>query len=386
MNKEQEVTLPMILRELDYKTAAFVSILPLHKKLGLDLGFDFYDDTLTYHELNRPEQLRRRADHTTAAVLKWINKNKKKPFFLWVHFAEPHGPYTPPPPYDTVFVGNSFYGAPLMLEVVEDYESGGISNYQVLKPYRDADGQLLDYERDFNYYLSQYDGYIRFVNDQLKILVERLIDWNLYDKSLLIITADHGESLGENNIYFFHSLTVSLEQIRVPLLVKTPSNLEVEAGRFTEPVSIVDIMPTVLGLCGYRAQYLGLQGEGLMPYIRDKGLPCPERCIFSEIPTQLSVIDRHFQLLIGKTKEESLQYPYPPYIQAVEGVKLFDYIADTRGKKDLSTKHSDIVEKLKAVANNYLRIPRPNYMPVSSELAEQGKEEIKQRLKKLGYG
>ncbi len=385
LNKEHEVTLPMILKEMNYKTAAFVSILPLHRGLGLDLGFDSYDDTLTYHELNRPEQLRRKADDTTDAMLKWIADNRRNPFFLWVHFAEPHGPYTPPPPYDNMFVGNRFYGAPLMLDVVPDYQAGGISTYQVLKSQRDTDGKLLDYERDLNYYLSQYDGYIRFVDDQLKKLVEKLVEWRLYDESLMIVTADHGESLGENNIYFFHSLTVSLEQIRVPLLVKIPSKHKIKEKKLTGPVSIVDIMPTVLGLCGYRAQYLGLQGEDLMPFIRNKGISWPERYIFSEIPTQLSVIDNRFQLLLCKPKEESEKYPYPPYVPAVEGVKLFDYIADPKGQRDLSAKHSDIVEKLQALADKYLKIPRPEYIPVNIEMVEQEKEEIKKRLEQLGY-
>ena len=66
-------------------------------------------------------------------------------------------------------------------------------------------------------------------------------------------------------------------------------------------------------------------------------------------------------------------------------VKLFDYIVDPKGQRDLSAKHSDIVEKLQAIADKYLRIPRPEYMPVNIEMVEQEKEEIKKRLEQLGY-
>ncbi len=379
LSKEQETTLPQILRQLGYSTAAFVSIAPLLRHTGLDSGFDFYDDELPQRELNRPSEARRSADLTTTAVLRWLEEHHRSPFFLWVHYAEPHGPYTPPPPYDSLFVGDPSYGPPRLLEVLPDWQAGGIPTYQVLKPRRDAGGNLLDYEKDFTYYLSQYDGQIRFVDDQLKLLVDRLKDWGIFDDALLIITADHGEALGENDIFFFHGLTVSLEQVHVPLLVRPPSRSVIKSRRITEPVSTVDIMPTVLAWLGQEAQYLGLQGVNLLPLLEDSRVSPPERYIFSEIPTQLSIIHGRFQLLYGKEKDDT---PYDR-ISVTEGLKLFDHITDHSGKHDLSTEYPYIVNKLKRLTEHYLNLPQPVY--ARTELSELDKEEIEQRLEKLGY-
>jgi len=136
LNREQEVTLPLVLRELGYSTAAFVSITPLQKQTGLQHGFDHYDDNLAETELNRLHELRRTAANTTLAALDWIAENKAASVFLWVHYCEPHGPYTPPPPYDEMFVGNRHYGRSQLLDVVDDYKTGGIPEYGVLKPER----------------------------------------------------------------------------------------------------------------------------------------------------------------------------------------------------------------------------------------------------------
>ncbi|MEM2126165.1 MAG: sulfatase-like hydrolase/transferase, partial [Candidatus Methanosuratincola sp.] len=334
---------------------------------------------LSQQELNRPWEPRRSADQTTEAVLQWLKENHGSPFFLWVHYAEPHGPYTPPPPYDGLFVGNELYGTPQLLETVPDWQVGGIPTYQVLKPQRDAAGNLVDYERDFRHYLSQYDGQIRFLDDQLKALVGRLKEWGIYDEALLIITADHGEALGENDVFFFHGLSVSLEQIRVPLLIKPPSRSRLKNHRISDPVSTIDLMPTVLALLGQEAQYLGLQGMSLLPFLQGSRPTLPQRYIFSEIPTQLSLIHGRFQLLYSKEKEDM---PYPR-IPAAAGTKLFDYIADPLGKHDLSLEHSNIAAALKSVAESCLKIPPPSY--TVEQLSPQDKENIERRLKRLGY-
>lgn len=386
LNREQETTLPIILKSLGYDTAAFVSIMALLRKIsGLDPGFDTYDDNITHAELNRPQEFRRDADQTTSAVMSWLDEHRKDPFFLWVHYSEPHGPYAPPAPYDSMFVGSSCYGQPRMLEKVSDYEQGGIPAYQVLKPQRLDDGQLLNYERDFRYYVSQYDGSVRFADQQLKLLIQRLQELDLYNDTMLIVTADHGESLGENDIYFFHSLTVTLEQIRVPFIVKMPLQDGLAARKITTPVASVDIMPTVLARCGLEARYLGLQGTDLLPML-DGTSVWPERYIFSEIPCQLSVVNGPLQLLYGKGKEASKLDPYPPYVEATDGVSLFDYHSDPRGQKDLSRNSPDTTDKLLRAAEQYLRVPMPKYEKVTrGGLSVEEAATVKSRLAQLGY-
>ncbi len=390
--RANETTLPQILSELGYKTAAFVSITPLLKCFGLDLGFDFYDDTLTQLEVNsidHTEFSRRSADQTTTAVLKWLVENKAAPFFLWVHFSEPHGPYSPPDRYSSIFRGDPFYGSPRVLDIVPDGpHGGGISAYQALNARYDADGNTVDYQSDLNYYLAQYDGQIRFVDHQLKILADNLKYWGLYDEIMLIITADHGEAFGENNCYCCHGWAVTLDQIRVPLIIKLPSQNKVRAQRFLEPVSLLDLMPTILGFCGFERQYLGLHGLNLRPILSDINIPWPDRYIFSEFPPHFSIVHDRFQLLGEELGNQILtEYPHvPPDVSAIDGIRLYDYRADPQGKNNLTPDQPNMVARLKGIAESYFRIPNHNYLYDINELELADSVELKQRLKLLGYG
>jgi|GEM_PF-3876244 len=123
------------------------------------------------------------------------------------------------------------------------------------------------------------------------------------------------------------------------------------------PVSTIDIMPTVLAWLGQYAQYLTLQGMNLLPSLQDSLISLPQRYIFSEIPTQLSVISGRLQLLYGKEKKD-MSYPRVP---AVEELRLIDHTADPLGRRDLSTECSETATALKTAAESYLKIPQPSY-------------------------
>lgn len=384
LNREQEVTLPLLLSGLGYSTAAFVSIMPLQRHAGLQHGFDYYDDNLLETELNRPQELRRAAANTTSAALDWVAKSESEAVFIWVHYSEPHGPYTSPAPYNSMFVGNHHYGPSQLLDVVDDWKTGGIPAYQVLKPERDDKRQLISYEKDYTYYVSQYDGRVRYVDDQLRIFIEGLKKYGLYDDSLIIIASDHGEAMGENDVFFFHSMTVTLDQIHIPLLIKLPEYCKARSHIINEPVSTTDIMPTVLAICNHEANYLGLQGLNLLPYITgSSGSPHPQRYVFSEIPTQLSVISGRFQLLYGKDKTG--KYPHPPHLPAVEGTKLIDYVSDPAARFDISHQYQGIFENMLKTAGYFIKMPTPIYKETGQELSAEQQQDIMQRLSMLGY-
>jgi arylsulfatase A-like enzyme len=384
LNREQEVTLPLLLSGLGYSTAAFISIMPLQKHVGLQHGFDYYDDNLLESELNRPQELRRAAVNTTSTVLNWVARNKSEPIFIWVHYSEPHGPYTSPAPYNSMFVGNGHYGPSQLLDIVDNWKTGGIPAYQVLKPERDDNGQLTSSEKDYSYYVSQYDGRIRYVDDQLRVLIERLKKYGLYDDSLIIITSDHGEAMGENDIFFFHSMTVTLDQIHIPLVIKLPDYCKARPHIINEPVSTIDIMLTVLATCNHEANYLGLQGLNLLPHITGMpGQSYPQRYVFSEIPTQLSVISGRFQLLYGKQKAE--KYPYPPHLPVVDGTKLIDYVSDPAARFDISHRYQGIFENMLRTADHFIKMPMLTYRETGEELSAEQQQDIIERLSMLGY-
>ncbi len=99
-------TLAELLASRGYRTAAFVSCSALASDMGLARGFDRYDEEFG---ISAADQDQRRAEATTAAALNWLRKNSDSPFFLWVHYFDPHFPYDPPAPFDTIY-GSAYQG------------------------------------------------------------------------------------------------------------------------------------------------------------------------------------------------------------------------------------------------------------------------------------
>jgi len=284
-----------LLKKKGVKSAAFVSSIVLSQGCmeGIEDFFDFFDDELPEHEANRPETLLRRADQTLKVAKNWIAQNRKENFFLWIHLMDIHGPYTPPKEYENLFL-NDQYTNPKpkkLTKIIEDCsfpfekieeKDAFIPAYQVLWKGKD------DCETDVETYTSRYDANIRFVDDQLGKFFQFLRKLGIFNDSLILIHSDHGEAFGEENIFFFHGLTTTPDQIRIPLLTKYPkqkSTIEIYS-----PASNLDIIPTI-------SHHLGIPLE-----YRD-GLPVDRRCrenferiVFSQLPRSVAVISYPFHL------------------------------------------------------------------------------------------
>lgn len=298
----KELMLQEVLKREGCKTSAFISNLvlssrwnKLHKK-----GFDVYDDEIDISEANRPEVLFRRGEHTVQRALAWLKENYKDEFFLWIHFMDIHGPYMPPKSYRGLFVNDEYWNKPPILlnkaslisepmfGHVSDHYVPAIFGYQVLR----REDSMGAYEKNVDYYISQYDAAIRYVDDQVKMLINYIKALGIYDDTLIIIHSDHGEAFGENGIYFLHGLTTTLDQIRVPLIIKLPGKKK----RIIEdkPVSLIDVAPSILNFYDIDSEE---EFQGRSFFSKDKG---NKRVIYSQIIKQLSVISSGIQLLYGK--------------------------------------------------------------------------------------
>jgi len=239
-------TLPQLLKDYGYTTAAFVSNVVLRAKLcGYNKGFDLYDDTLTSKELNR-DFFERKSDDMFAATSSWLKKNKDKKFFLWTHFIDPHGPYTPPAPYDTLF--KSTDKKPVDMNLIPAYQRLGNNN-------------------DANSYIDLYDGEIAYMDYNVGQLLKTIDDLGLKNKTIIIFTADHGESLGEHNDYFEHGRRVYESCVRIPLAVNFPGIIP-EGRKVNSHVQIIDIFPTILDMLNIRKAD-EIDGKSLLPVIRE---------------------------------------------------------------------------------------------------------------------
>jgi arylsulfatase A-like enzyme len=253
-------TLAAALAAAGYETAAFVSNMLLRRQLGFASGFALYDDRLPRTEVNR-RVFERTAEQTSEAALAWLAQPRERPFFLWVHFNDPHGPYTPPP--DALRPVAAPPGEAPLPVLRSQHGLRGIPVYQVVGD-----------ERLPSQYRARYAGEVRRFDTWLGRLLAALPRER---ETLIVLTADHGESMGEEGVWFSHGHAVTPDLAHVPLLVRAPG---IPPGRIEGLVHHVDVAPTLLELLGL-PPLEGSDGIALGPIARAGGA-LPERTLFVE--------------------------------------------------------------------------------------------------------
>ena len=228
------VTVGEALREAGYDTAAFVGNPVLDASRNLGQGFERYDARMTRAERNRPGLTERDARALTDAALAWL-AGARAPFFLWVHYQDPHGPYDPPDapaqPFDA--------GPGPTLPVLADHSGrGGIPAYQALPGVVRAGS-----------YATFYENEIRYLDRHMARLFDALRATGR--PTGILLTADHGEAFGEDGYFFAHGHSLGLDQIRVPLLWRPPGGAA--ARSLHSAVSTVSVAPTLLSAAGIAA-------------------------------------------------------------------------------------------------------------------------------------
>ena len=244
----QATTIAESLSDAGFATSAVVSNWVLKsrdvdKRRGMEQGFDAFDDTMQSAERTRKKVKERLAPDTTDAALAWLETRPSDRFFLWVHYQDPHGPYTPPEEFIEARERASGRLLPLSNR---SNTAGNIPFYQVL-------GQ----EMSTDFYEDRYEAEIRFFDRELGRLLDALEQQNLLEEALVIFTADHGESLGEHDWWFSHGQTLYDELVRVPLLIRFPGEMPAQSmqwqgdyRRSEALVGHVDLHATILASVG----------------------------------------------------------------------------------------------------------------------------------------
>lgn len=270
-------TLASTLSDAGYETAAFVSNMLLRSELGFDRGFALYDDALPHSEPNR-RIFERVAEQTGAAVEAWLARPHARPFFLWVHFNDPHGPYEPPA--EALRAPAPLPGEVPLAVVSRQLGFRGIPAYQVVGA-----------ERLPSQYRARYAGEVRYFDAWLGRLLAALDENQRGRDALVVVTADHGEAMGEEEIWFCHGHAVTPDLAHVPLLVRARGSLP--SGRVRGLAHHVDIAPTVLELLGL-PPLRGAQGIALAPFAR-RGAELPKRLLYVETLGEVGVyLGPHF--------------------------------------------------------------------------------------------
>jgi len=266
-----EVTLAEVFRDAGYDTAAFVSNVVLKRRIGLDRGFQIYDDELTSLERNRPDLFERVAEETTRRAIAWLKRPREARFFLWVHYQDPHGPYDPPEDLLGELPYQPLPGEPSLPLLEKHFGRGGIPAYQVI-------GEM----RLPSQYRHRYAGEVLYADRWVGELL-REVRASEGGDTVVLLTGDHGESFGEEGFYFLHSHTTTPDLSHVPFILAAPG---LGPEHRAELVSHVDVMPTLLELAGHRIPG-SAKGIALGPFLRS-GEPIPDRVVFCDVPGEVS--------------------------------------------------------------------------------------------------
>ena len=300
-------TLASVLKAAGYATAATVDNPNVSKSLGYAQGFDSYRET--WEETGLATEMARAAAITEDGVRALAAARPEQPFLLWLHYVNPHAPYTPPAPFDTAFLDDDAKGGP-HLEVVPG-DHGGIP-----KKWAVAGQDRL------GYYVAQYDGEIAAVDREVGRVLDALRISAVKDQTLVIVTSDHGESLGEHGYFFDHGENVFDPSLRIPLVLAGPG---VKAGhRSPLLASTLDLVPTVLD--AVKVSYPpDLAGESLWPAAQGGSRPDRARLQAQNDRNLIGAWDRRFKV-VATPEGDRMRYA------------LYDRAADPGETRDVASR------------------------------------------------
>ena len=266
------ITLPMMFQEAGYRTAAFSSLKAMRPDWvdGIARGFD------TFHYPEKSPEAD--ASQTIGRVAEWIEEHGDRPFFLWVHLFDPHMPYTPPEPYDRMYYDDGGESAAEIGSAVFPahwYENSFFKDHFI---------NWLLQSPDLNYPAAQYKGEVSFVDEEIGRLRRTLEEAGLGRETWVVLTADHGENLGEHGVFFDHQGLYETT-LAVPMIFWHGDRIE-PAQRQALTMTI-DIMPTLLELTGIEAPP-GLSGRSLVPAFHDPAVEI-HRYTFAEASAERAV-------------------------------------------------------------------------------------------------
>jgi arylsulfatase A-like enzyme/Tfp pilus assembly protein PilF len=315
-------TLASTLKDNGYTTGAVVASAVLDSRFGLNHGFDFYYDHFDFSRLEESnlDEMERPGNLVADQVLDWLGTNYQKKFFLWMHLYDPHHPYRPPPPFD------------------KEYAS------------------------------HPYDGEIAFADAQVGRLIQFLKDKKLYENTIIVLSGDHGESLGEHG-EATHGFFIYNATLHVPLIIHVPNAKNEKL--VNDYASLIDIMPTLLHALSINVP-AQVQGQNLLPLM--SGTPeDAQRNLYAE--SFLPRIHFNWSELRGV---ENARYHF---IDAPKP-ELYDLSKDPGELHNLLTEKKAVGEEMRAKLATLIRL-----YSAGQEMAQKTALDpaLMERLKSLGY-
>jgi len=316
---DSNVTLAEILKEHGFTTGAIISAFVLDSQFGINQGFDTFNDH--FEEKHMAGTISERKGHeATRFALEWLDQHKNEKLFLFLHYYDPHTGYDPPEPFASIFADDL------------------------------------------------YAGEIAYTDYCIAQVIRKLKDLRLFDSSLIIITSDHGEMLGEHGEEE-HGYFIYQSAIKVPLIFKLPGWRKSKSIK--DVVGLIDIVPTVSSLLGIQPPPQ-VQGRDLSPYFRQTQLSGGDRYLYCEslYPTKYNA-----NSLLGVVTDRW------KYIQTTRP-ELYDLAQDRQESNNLmkqQLQHGRILlDRLRQILEQTVREDESDSKVILDE-------ESRKRLESLGY-
>ena len=385
-------TLAEVLLESGYKTAGFVNNSQVGELVGLEKGHETFVEVwkgtggVSIVKRGMDYLVRRvkefigindhGADRTNQIVRSWVQENKQNPFYLFIHYIEPHNPINAPHPFKHKY-----------------WEHKNNPNVDKKKLYLIATNPLIYFTNNIKLNQEEiaalkalYDGEISYLDHKIGELMKFLKEEHIYDNTMIILTADHGEHFGEHGLYS-HVASLYEPILRIPLIMKLPEGFKAPV-RVEELVQLVDIFPTVIKVLGLDRGFLkDVQGKSLL---RTDGHGRHHDYIVAEwegrIPHFVQRRANSYDLggVIEKFKE--------PLVMVREG--RYKFISNSKGGEELydlvedPEEINDLIEREKEVASD-MRAKLAHWQSLNRKAVHEGQAQLdeatRKNLESLGY-
>lgn len=376
-------TIAEVYQAAGYATASFSSNGFIGLSSNMHQGYEEFHEPASLTDSAPPYTSKTARENIERAAL-WIEQHRDTPFFVFVHLNDPHSPYEPRPPYNTMWADPARRDEHLrQREAIRKTikEASMASRGMATREEMLAAG--VDPAAYIAYDLAWYDGSIRALDTEMGRLLERLRGLGIDRDVAIAFLSDHGEEFHDHG-RMWHEHSAYGELMHVPLIIRWPAG--VAAGRvIDDPVHLIDVMPTLLDF-GRLPPPEGIQGHSLAPLLlktadarswKRRPVVMEKQPLARGFPSALeayAIIDGNWKLIYNKVREPER----PEY-------ELFEFPKDRLDQKNVAAEHPEVVARLSKMINGWHSMASAARLKPDSETTKTLSAEELRRLRSLGY-
>ncbi|MGC8601737.1 MAG: sulfatase [Thermoprotei archaeon] len=269
------------------------------------------------------------AEEVNHYALEWLKEHYREDFYMFIHYWDPHSPYEPPEQYREMFYRGDYRDP-------NNHSMDALKATPLWQFHKWWVEKVAPGVTDVDYIRALYDGEIRRVDDAFGQLVEELKELKIYDETMLVVTADHGESIYDHGVYFDHA-DVYQNIIRVPLIIRYPGVFP--AKTVDGLVQNIDVTRTVLDIA--KVQHPPYEGINLLEVARGEAKPrdtaFSDQAVWTIKRTMIKAEGRHLYKLI---------VTYDPGFWPVPDREVYDLSSDPKETKNLAESNKRLLDDL----------------------------------------